>query len=159
MLVMIEPKVLYEVLKSRIYVDKGTTMYYDLNANGCWMQEAIKIPIRIPQLLEMSGDGDYLIINSILNDDRNFCSFIQIPLSLQRGYDVFVMVYNGISVFKILNDIIFKLVQKRYGYNYQIVNSCEDLNLNDTSSFTTPGILTLDQDIQRYEQYLASKGV
>ena len=72
---------------------------------------------------------------------------------------MFVMVYNGISVFKILNDIIFKLVQKRYGYNYQIVNSCEDLNLNDTSSFTTPGILTLDQDIQRYEQYLASKGV
>ena len=120
---------------------------------------AIKIPIRIPQLLEMSGDADHLVVEAILNDDNNFCSFIQIPLSLQRGYDVFVMVYNGISIFKILNDIIFKLIQKRYGYNFQIVTCCEDLNLNDTSSFTTPGILTLDKDVQRYEQYLASKGV
>ena len=153
MLVMIEPKVLYDILSNDIYIDKGKTTYFNLNANGCWMATAVKLDFFIPGLQNVN-DFDAYVVDMILSNEKNFINFIPIPYTLQQGYDVFAMVYNGFPILKSINEIIFKIIQKRYGYNYQIVNCKEDLNTEDNSSFTTPGILTLDQDIQRYQAIL-----
>lgn len=152
MLVALEPKVLYELSVYEIYnIYSGNCIIYDLNSNGCWLKDVKKLNINIPSLYNVSyPEWDPAIVNAILGDNSNFINFVQIPLSLMSGFDVFVLVYNEATVMDSVNEIILKLIQKRYGYNYQVLTCKEDFNPNDRSAFSTPGILALDYDADRY---------
>lgn len=97
-------------------------------------------------------DIDYA--NYIFSNDYAFMEFMKIMFPLYMGQDVFLLVSRNENTHDIITESLCKLIQQRYGYNYQLINTKDDIDYYDDSNFNIYGIQTFDQDKERMT-YLA----
>ena len=97
-------------------------------------------------------DIDYA--NYIFCNDIVFMEFMKIVYPLYMGSDVFLLVSRNENTYDIITESLCKLIQQRYGYNYQLLNNKDDIDYYDDSNFSFNGIQILDQDKERMT-YLA----
>lgn len=97
-----------------------------------------------------SPDFDAFYHNAILSNTYSFFEFMKIILPLEKGCNVALLIYEEPTVINSVTESLLKLIQLRYGYNYQWVNSIDDFNPYDRSDFTVNGVYALDLDIDRY---------
>ena len=97
---------------------------------------------------------DQLYADMIMKYPDKFVQFMQIVRDLYFGKNVVLLVYREDQVFDPLTESLCKLIQQRYGYNYQLINSSEDFNINDSSGFTVAGIMNFDQDNAKFLEYM-----
>lgn len=99
--------------------------------------------------IDDSQQFDMAFANYILNNDYRFCQFFSIIIQLYYGNDVVVLIRQS-EFYDILNESLMKLIQQRYGYIINAVNTIEDLEDLVESSFSIQGLYNLDQDLKRY---------
>lgn len=92
-------------------------------------------------------DLDYA--NYIFSNDSVFMEFMKIVYPLYEGRDVFLLVSRNENTHDIITESLCKLIQQRYGYNYQLINHPSDIDYYDDSNFSIYGIQTLDMDKER----------
>lgn len=92
---------------------------------------------------------DVAFANYIFSNDNVFIEFMKIIFPLYMGNDVFLLVSRNENTYDIITESICKLIQQRYGYNYQLLNCKEDINYYDDSDFSIYGLSTLDLDKER----------
>lgn len=97
---------------------------------------------------------DLAYANYIFSNDQVFMEFMKIIYPLYMGMDVFLLVSRSENIYDIITESLCKLIQQRYGYNYQLLNTKDDINYYDESNFSIYGIQTLDADKERMT-YLA----
>lgn len=97
-------------------------------------------------------DIDYA--NYILSNNFTFMEFMKIIYPLYAGADVFLLVSRNEDTHDIITESLCKLIQQRYGYNYQLLNNKDDIDYYDDSNFNIYGIQTFDMDKERMT-YLA----
>lgn len=105
-----------------------------------------------------SLDFDMQYANAIMNNNTLFEAFMNIVMNAYEGYTVIVLVYREPYRDAILESLI-KLIQQRYGYNSWIVSDIDDISCLKESAFNPMGLMTLDQDIRRYETLYQYGGV
>ena len=93
-------------------------------------------------------DIDYA--NYIFSNDFPFMEFMKIVYQLYHGLDVFLLVSRNENTYDIITESLCKLIQQRYGYNYQLINNKDDIDYYDDSNFNIYGIQTFDIDKERY---------
>ena len=93
-------------------------------------------------------DIDYA--NYIFYNDLVFMEFMKIIYPLYTGQDVFLLVSRNEDTYDIITESLCKLIQQRYGYNYQLINTRDDIDYYDDSNFNIYGIQTFDMDKERY---------
>lgn len=86
----------------------------------------------------------------ILNNEFSFFEFMKIIFPLERGNNVALYIYDEPRVMNAVTESLLKLIQLRYGYNYQWIQDPTDFNPYDNSNFTVNGVYLLDSDIERY---------
>lgn len=97
---------------------------------------------------------DIAYANYIFSNDWVFMEFMKIIYPLYEGIDVFLLVSRGENTYDIITESLCKLIQQRYGYNYQLLNDADDINYYDDSNFNINGIQILDMDKEKMS-YLA----
>lgn len=97
-------------------------------------------------------DIDYA--NYIFSNNYTFMEFMKIVYPLYTGADVFLLVSRNENTHDIITESLCKLIQQRYGYNYQLLNNKDDIDYYDESNFNIYGIQTFDMDKERMT-YLA----
>lgn len=97
---------------------------------------------------------DQMYADILMQDPTKFIQLMTIVRDLYFGKHVILLVYQEEQVFDGLTESLCKFIQQRYGYNYQILNSPEDFNPNDLSSFSVSGIMNFDQDNARFLEYM-----
>lgn len=100
-------------------------------------------------------DYDNIFANMVFENDSIFMEFMRLILPLRDGYNVAVLVYREEDLFDPFSETIAKLIQQRYGYNYQMINAIDDYNEWDDSNFDINGTFLLDRDSDRYIQIMA----
>ena len=148
MLVMIEPKVFFELQRAGLLNEN--TVVFNLNSNSNVFQPIYLMPPR--EMLMSSHEFDQQYVSLILTNDVYFMEFMKLVNLLKDGKDVFIMTYNEETTFNPISETLFKFIQQRYGYDYQEVHSIYDYNPYDNSGFSTPGIIQFDSDFNRYEE-------
>ena len=98
-----------------------------------------------------SNDKEFDIVyaNYIFSNDEMFMQFMSIVFPLYNGQDVFLLVSRNENTYDIITESICKLIQQRYGYNYQLLNFKEDIDYYDDSDFSIFGLANLDIDKER----------
>lgn len=154
MLIITEPKILYNISYNPV-----NTVVLNLNANVTTFETLRLMPPYNWGVYIDSPNFDQEYISLILSYNNYFMEFMKILIPLQRGMDVILLVYKDETVFDSIVECIVKLIQQRYGYQYNIIDSVTEYDtLNtETSTFTTPGIIQLDQDLNRYYSILAQR--
>ena len=107
-----------------------------------------------PTMYNNDKEFDLAYANYIFSNDYIFMEFMKIIYPLYIGNDVFLLVSRNENTYDIMTESLCKLIQQRYGYNYQLLNTKEDIDYYDDSNFSLAGIQTLDQDKERMT-YLA----
>ena len=97
---------------------------------------------------------DMAYANYIFSNDLVFMEFMKIIYPLYIGQDVFLLVSRNEDTHDIITESLCKLIQQRYGYNYQLINTKDDIDYYDDSNFSLYGIQTFDVDKERMT-YLA----
>lgn len=97
---------------------------------------------------------DIAYANYIFSNDPVFMEFMKIVYPLYDGLDVFLLVSRNENTHDIITESLCKLIQQRYGYNYQLLNNKDDIDYYDDSNFSIYGIQTFDMDKERLT-YLA----
>ena len=97
---------------------------------------------------------DIAYANYIFSNDNVFMELMKIVYPLYLGNDVFLLVSRNEDTHDIITESLCKLIQQRYGYNYQLLNDKDDIDYYDDSDFSFYGIQTLDMDKERMT-YLA----
>ena len=110
----------------------------------------------IPNMYNDDKEFDIAYANYIFSNDSMFMEFMKIVYPLYIGSDVFLLVSRNEDTYDVMTESICKLIQQRYGYNYQLLNNKDDIDYYDDSNFSLIGIQTLDQDKERMT-YLAVK--
>ena len=101
-----------------------------------------------------SKEFDRLYAQNIISNDDTFIELMRIVYPLYEGKNVYLVTVLNDS-FDGLTESILKLIQDRYGYNYSIINSYEDLQyLDDSSDFSLSGLFNLDHDKERMSYIL-----
>lgn len=100
--------------------------------------------------IDDSQQFDVAFANYIMSDDYRFCQFFNIPLGLYCSFNVFVLISKN-EFFDILNESLMKLIQQRYGYIINEINTEEDLDYLVEGSFSIQGLYNLDLDNRRFE--------
>lgn len=150
MLVILDPNT-YRALYPSIANDGHIVM--NLNANI--IDPNIPILNLIPHVnITLPEDLDSYYIDAILNEDDHFMALMTVMILLKHGHDVYLLSYSADGVLGPIIEIVLKLIQCRYGYNYQLLNNVEDFDPNQQVGFTAVGIMTLDKDTERYEQLM-----
>ena len=98
---------------------------------------------------------DQMYADMLMNDINMFTGLMQIVRDLYYGFNVILLVYREEKVFDGLTESLCKFIQQRYGYNYQLINTVDDYNSRDDSSFSVAGIMNLDIDNKKYLDILA----
>lgn len=129
--------------------------YYDFtifNLSSNIVDNSIKrLNIQYMQGIDFSQkDTDIIYANNIIQNDMYFVEFMQIIIALKGGRNVAILVYREEDLFDPFTETLAKLIQQRYGYNYQILNCVEDFNEWDDSNFDINGIFMADRDTDRY---------
>lgn len=152
MLIVTEPKYLY---KNMEFLQKDTIII-NINANVIgFYYLCITPPLNsLGGINVFSQEFDDWYVQQLLTSDALFMNFMEIVSYLINGKDVILLVYRGSEVIDAMNEALVKLIQIRYGYNYQIVDSEDGINFSDQSTFTTYGIMQFDIDYKRYESLL-----
>ena len=110
----------------------------------------------------LSGkEFDIAYANYIMSNDNVFLQFYDIIYLLYCGKDVYLTISND-DWSEDLVESLFKLIQQRYGYNGNRINSIEDyyFECNRNSDFDPRLLINLDSDKERYSmivQYLNMK--
>ena len=97
---------------------------------------------------------DIAYANYIFSNDHVFMEFMKIVYPLYNGADVFLLVSRNEDTHDIITESLCKLIQQRYGYNYQLINTRDDIDYYDDSNFSIYGIQVFDTDKERMT-YLA----
>lgn len=92
---------------------------------------------------------DLAYANYIFSNDNIFMEFMKIMFPLYNGADVFLLVSRNENTHDIITESLCKLIQQRYGYNYQLINHRDDIDYYDDSNFSIYGIQTFDMDKER----------
>lgn len=92
----------------------------------------------------------------LLKDNILFVQMMKIIFNLYNGMNVFLIV-NRSEVLDTLTESLLKFIQQRYGYNYQLLESVDDINIYDDSSFSIQGLYNLDTTDK--DRYLSLTGV
>ena len=92
---------------------------------------------------------DLAYANYIFSNDYTFMEFMKIVYPLYCGQNVFLLVSRNENTHDIITESLCKLIQQRYGYNYQLLNTKDDIDYYDDSGFSLFGIQTLDIDKER----------
>lgn len=92
---------------------------------------------------------DIAYANYIFSNDQLFMEFMKIIYPLYMGQDVFLLVSRSENTHDIITESLCKLIQQRYGYNYQLINDSSDIDYYDESNFSLYGLQTLDMDKER----------
>lgn len=100
-------------------------------------------------------DYDNIFANMVFENDSIFIEFMKLILPLRDGYNVAILIYREENLFDPFSETIAKLIQQRYGYNYQMINTMDDYNEWDDSNFDINGTFLLDRDSDRYIQIMA----
>lgn len=128
----------------------NTFIVYNLSSNLV-NANIPKLNFQYIQNLDFSDKNiDQLFTDIIFNNDAYFVEFMRIIIALRDGYDVALLVYREEDLFDPFTETIGKLIQQRYGYNYQLLNEPDDFDEFDGSSFDINGTFMLDQDCKRY---------
>lgn len=156
MLIVTEPKYLYSNID---YFNKNAVII-NINANVTGFYSLCLTPSfeTLNGVNVFTQEFDDWYIYQVLNNDGLFMNFMQIVSHLRNGKDVVLLVYRGSEIFDAMTESLVKLIQIRYGYNYQIVDSVDGIDYYDQSTFTTPGIIQFDYDYTRYESLLIKYG-
>lgn len=102
---------------------------------------------------------DQFFANYVFTNDQAFVAFMNIIYQLYEGYNVFICIGKN-DVSETLAESITKLIQVRYGYTCQFVNSVEDIDFDDQSEFSTAGIYTFNnEDRNRYYETMIKFGM
>lgn len=156
MLIATEPKYLYNELD---YLSKNSVII-NINANITGFEYLCLTPqISMNTLDVCSAEFDGWYVSQIFNNDGLFMNFMKIMTYLRNGKDVVLLFYRASEIMDAMNESLLKLIQKRYGYNYQIVDANNGINYYDQSSFTVPGIIQFDIDDSRYQSLLIKYGL
>lgn len=92
---------------------------------------------------------DIAYANYIFSNDEVFMQFMTIIFPLYMGQDVFLLVSRNEDTYDVVTESLCKLIQQRYGYNYQLLNCKEDIDVYDDSDFSIQGLSVLDIDKER----------
>lgn len=152
MLILTEPKVLHDYLKT-ISTNKfqETTDVYNINANTSEFTflNIMPSPALLPRISNPEEfDKEY--VNYIMLNDSIFIQFMRILISLAFGKDVILLIYKEESTFDPITEVIVKFIQQRYGYNYILADDLSYIEQFPQSSFTTEGLVNYQQDFNRY---------
>lgn len=93
---------------------------------------------------------DLAYANYIFSNDVTFMELMKIIYPLYMGYDVFLLVSRNEDTHDVVTESLCKLIQQRYGYNYQLLNNVDDINYYDESSFSINGLRILDEDKEKF---------
>lgn len=99
--------------------------------------------------IDDSQEFDIAFANYIMNDNYRFDQFFQIIFPLYCGENVFVLTSSN-EFFDILNESLFKLIQQRYNFISNPINSKEDIEYLREGSFSITGLYNLDIDKERF---------
>lgn len=101
-------------------------------------------------------DFDMLYAAYILENDYVFKDFFKIVYSQYEngvGSNTVVLVGRD-EIRDIMTESVIKLIQQRYGINSYLINEAEDWEDidydDDATNFDVPGVLTFDQDKERF---------
>lgn len=98
---------------------------------------------------------DIAYANYIFSNDYIFMEFMKIVYPLYAGRTVFLLVSRGEDTYDIVTESLCKLIQQRYGYNYQLINELDDIDYYDDSNFSINGLYNLDMDKERMTRIAA----
>lgn len=101
---------------------------------------------------------DKVFAEIILNNDMNFISLFNIIQLLYAGENIFICISTG-NILDCLNESLGKLIQQRYGYNYQMINEINDIDWYDDENFSIPGLYNFDLDRDRYIHICTNNGI
>lgn len=133
------------------YIEKFTILNLSSLVEG--FQRVHLVP-SIPTQYNNDKEFDIAYSNYIFSNDSVFIEFMKIIYPLYIGQDVFLLVSRNENTYDLITESLCKLIQQRYGYNYQLLNNKEDINYYDDSNFSIYGLQTLDLDKERMS-YLA----
>lgn len=135
-------------LKKYLYITKKEVMILNFSS----ISEQYPVLDILPKErfdIDDSQQFDISFANYILNNDYRFCQFFKIILALYYSYDVFILVSKN-EFYDILNESLMKLIQQRYGWVVNEINTEEDLDYLVEGSFTIQGLYNLDLDNKRF---------
>lgn len=161
MLVLLEPKTLHETqIHLGDLLPQDECIIFNLNSNVNWEYKKLDLIPKMGLIDYTSPDFDSAYISLLLNDEYYFVQLMTIMIYLKQNMQVFLLIYNEDTVFNPIVEVLMKLIQQRYGYNYMIAENWEDVNnaintFSQISMFTAPGIITYDTDFDRYQQIIA----
>lgn len=104
-------------------------------------------------------DFDCRYAGLIMSNEPMFMNLMNLIMDLYNGINVFVMVqYDEQSFFDsnnsawntILIESLFKFIQQRYGLNGTLINSIDDINSANETSFEDYGLINLEEDKERW---------
>lgn len=158
MLIVTEPKYIYNNLD---YLRKNAVIFNlnaTINVDGAFPL-CLTPPLNtLGRTNVFSQEFDDWYVQQLLTSEALFMNLMSIMCNLRDGRDVILLCYRGSEAIEAMNEALVKLIQIRYGYNYQIVDSVDGIDYYDQSTFTTPGILQFDYDYARYESLLIKYG-
>ncbi len=121
--------------------------------------ERVSLAPSVQPMLNDEKNFDLAYANYIFSNDDKFMEFMKIMMNLYMNIDVYLLVSRGEDTYDIVTESLCKLIQQRYGYNYQMINTVDDINEYDQSGFSTSGIQIMDQDKERFVQLAAQRGM
>ena len=98
-----------------------------------------------------SVDFDIQYANSLLNNSTLFNKLMTIMHNSYEGFVVFILIQRD-PYRDCITESLIKFIQQRYGYNCWLINDPEDLNYIKEDSYTPMGLLTLGEDLKRYNE-------
>lgn len=157
MLLVAEPKHIYSIMD---FIQKnGVIININANVQGFYQLCLTPDLKMLGGINVFSQEFDDWYVYQLLNNDSLFMNFITLVSHLRNGKDVILLMYNKSEVFDAMNESLLKLIQIRYGYNYQVLDETCNIDYYDQSCFSTPGIVQFDQDYQRYQSLLIKYGL
>ena len=137
--------------------DKINLVVYNLNSLFEGVERVqLTPPSNIDYILQNEKEFDLMYANYIFSNDFTFMELMKIIINLYLGKDVFLVVTRN-EIFDAVTEALTKLIQQRYGYNSQWINSVDDINIYDDSDFSIQGLYNLDIDKNRYESLVLSQ--
>lgn len=101
---------------------------------------------------------DKAFASIMINNDDNFLSLFNIIQLLYSGENIFICISTG-NILDCLNESLAKLIQQRYGYNYQMINEINDIDWYDDANFSVLGLYNFDLDRDRYIHICTNNGI
>ena len=155
--------IIQDKLGYNIKVFNMSSLYSEITSENIYSLARIIHPLNqannIPPIIYIDTlEFDINYANEILNNNpKMFEDLMKIMMNSHEGYIVIILVYRDAFRDSIMESLI-KLIQQRYGYNSWIVNDIDDIDGITESTYSSIGLITLEEDIKRYRD-MYSKGL